>query len=78
MKLTFHKWVLNAMTDPNPTQYTKIDKYKMKIQRMINGLIELYRFSNEHVEPGFVQGTCVCKAGLEAVGDKRVAIGDRQ
>ena len=30
MKLTIHKCVLNAMTAPNPTQYTKSDKYKVK------------------------------------------------
>ena len=27
MRMTFHKWVLNAMADPNPTQYTKFDEY---------------------------------------------------
>ena len=27
MKLTFRKWVLNAMTSPNPTQTTKSAKY---------------------------------------------------
>ena len=30
MKSTFHKWVLNVMTAPNPTQYTKFDKYMEK------------------------------------------------
>ena len=30
MKFTIHKWVLNAMTGPNATQYTKFDKYVVK------------------------------------------------
>ena len=29
---TFYKWVLNAMTAPNPTQYTKFDKYILETQ----------------------------------------------
>ena len=32
MELTIHKWVLNAMTVTNPTQYTKADKYIVKTQ----------------------------------------------
>ena len=30
MKFTFHDWVLNAMTAPNATRYTKSDKYVEK------------------------------------------------
>ena len=33
MTLTFHKWVLNAMTAPNPFQYTKFAKYAMKTHK---------------------------------------------
>ncbi len=32
MNSTFHKWGLNAMTAPNPTQYTKGDEYKVEKQ----------------------------------------------
>ena len=30
MKSTIHKWVLNTMTVPNPTQTTKLDKPSVK------------------------------------------------
>ena len=30
MNVTIHKWVLNVMTGPNPTQYTAFDKYVVK------------------------------------------------
>ena len=33
MNLTIHKWVLNAMTAPNPTQYTCFDKCNVKKQK---------------------------------------------
>ena len=33
MKSTIHKWVLNAMTTPNPTQYTFFDKMIVKTQK---------------------------------------------
>ena len=31
MKFTFHKWVLNVIAVPNPTQTSKLDKYMLKI-----------------------------------------------
>ena len=34
MNLTFHKWVLNAMTAPNPTPMSKSGKYNVKNQIM--------------------------------------------
>ena len=33
MTLTIDKFVCNVMTVPNPTQYTKFDKYKIKTQK---------------------------------------------
>ena len=30
MKVTIHDWVLNVIAAPNPTQYTKLDKYTVK------------------------------------------------
>ena len=31
-KLTIHKWVLNVMTGPNPTQYTEFDTCTVKLK----------------------------------------------
>ena len=33
MDLTIHKCVCNVMTDPNPTQYTKFEKSKLKTKQ---------------------------------------------
>ena len=53
MVSTIQKWVLNVMTPPNPTQYTKLHKYQAKPQTRnwseINGLykyiyIKIYLF----------------------------------
>ena len=34
MEFTFHKYVSNDMTSPNPTQYTKLDEYKTKTKNL--------------------------------------------
>ena len=33
MNLSIHKCVCNVMTDPNPTQYTKFEKSKLKTKQ---------------------------------------------
>ena len=39
MKSIFHKWVLNAMTASNPTQYTDSDKIKDKVKMQKSRLV---------------------------------------
>ena len=35
IEVTFYKWVLNAMTAPNPMPTTKFDKYRIKNKKMV-------------------------------------------
>ena len=37
MKSTFHKWVLNVMTAPDPTPMNKSHKYNVKTQKIEMG-----------------------------------------
>ena len=41
MKLTFHKWVFNVMTGPNPTQHTKFNKYMLKSMTHLFGIYKV-------------------------------------
>ena len=41
MKSTFHKWVSNAMTAPNLTQYSNLYKHEVKTQTEIGPKIVL-------------------------------------
>ena len=38
----FHKWVLNAMTVPNPTQMSKSGKCKVKSEKMFVFEMKIY------------------------------------
>ena len=68
MKLTVHKCVLNAMTAPNPTQYSKLDKYRKKTTPKSDwvecGIVTAYvQVSSKHTRRCFVSDSCRASQG---------------